>query len=67
MILGSPFFDIKDVAKGQIISKGFLVSLISSKKLTKEFDFTTMIPQVDLFSFVFLRKSKTPKSHFEII
>ena len=40
MILGSPFFDIKDVAKGQIISKGFLVSLISSKKLTKQFDFT---------------------------
>ena len=39
--------------KGQIISKGFLMLSISSKKRTKEFDFTTMIPQVDLFSFVF--------------
>ena len=55
------------VTKGQIISKCFLVSSISSKKRTKEFDFTTMIPQVDLFSFVFWRKSKTPKNHFEII
>ena len=35
---------------------------ISSEK----FDFTTMIPQVDLFSFVFWRKLKTPKIHFEI-
>ena len=26
----------------------------------------TMKPQVDLFSFVFLRKLKTPKRHFEI-
>ena len=40
--------------KGQIILKCFfLVSSISSKKQTKEFDFTNMIPQVDLFSFVF--------------
>ena len=31
-----------------------------------EFDFTTMIPQVDLFSFVFWKKLKTPKRHFEI-
>ena len=48
--------------KGQIISKWFLVPLISSKKRTKEFDFTTMIPLVDLFLFVFWRKSKTPKN-----
>ena len=54
-------------SKGQIISKGFLMSSISSKKRTKAFDFTTMIPQVDLFSFVFWRKPKTPKNHFEII
>ena len=27
----------------------------------KEFDFTTMIPQVDLFSFVFWEKQKTKK------
>ena len=37
-----------------------------SKTRTKEFDITTMVPQVDLFSFVFWRKSKTPKNHFEI-
>ena len=54
-------------AKGQIISKEFLVSSISSKKRTKEFDFTNMIPQVDLFLLVFWRISKTPKNHFEII
>ena len=39
--------------KGQIISKWFFVSLISSKNRTKEFDFTTIIPQVDLFLSVF--------------
>ena len=36
------------------------------KKQTNEFNFTTMIPQVDMFSFVFLKKLKTPKIHFEI-
>ena len=51
-------------SKGQLISKGVLMSSISSKKLTKEFNFTTMIPQVDLFSFVFWRKPKTPKKPF---
>ena len=40
-------------SKGQLISKGVLMSLLSSKKRTKEFNFTTMIPQIDLFSFVF--------------
>ena len=38
----------------------------SSKKRTNEFDFTTMIPQVDLFTFVFWKKLKTLKGHFEI-
>ena len=52
--------------KGQVISKWFLGSSISSKKWTNEFNFTTMISQVDLFSFVFWRKSMTPKNHFEI-
>ena len=40
---------------------------ISSKKRMKEFDFTTLIPQNDLFSFIFWRKLETPKNHFEII
>ena len=43
------------------------MSSISLKKRTKEFDFTTMIPQVDLFSFVFWRKSNTQKNHLEMI
>ena len=55
------------ISKGQITSKGFLMSLISSKKPTEEFDFTTMIPQVDLFSIIFWKKSKTSKNLFEII
>ena len=38
----------------------------SINKRTNEFDFTTMIPQVNLFSFVFWKKLKTPKRHFEI-
>ena len=35
--------------KGQLISKWFLGSSIFSRKRTNVFDFTTMIPQVDLF------------------
>ena len=31
----------------------------------KKFDFTTMVPQVELFSFVFWGELKTPKRHFE--
>ena len=36
------------------------------QKRTYEFYFTTMKPQVDLFSFVFWRKLKIPKRHYEI-
>ena len=44
------------ITKGQLISKGLFGILNSSKKWTKEFDLTsTMIPPVDLFSFVFGR------------
>ena len=35
--------------KDQLISKGLLCILNSSKKGTKQFGLTTMIPQVDLF------------------
>ena len=31
-----------------------------------EFDFTTMKPEVDLFSFGFWKKLKTPKRNFKI-
>ena len=39
----------------------FFQANVSSKRRTKEFDFTAMIPQVDLFLFIFLKKLKTPK------
>ena len=52
--------------KGQLISKWFLRSSISSKQQTSEFDFTIMIPQVNLFLFIFWRKSTTSKNLFEI-
>jgi hypothetical protein len=52
--------------KGQLISKGLFGILNSSKKWTKKFDLTTMIPQVDLFSSVFWKNLKTPKRHFDI-
>ena len=53
--------------KGQLISKEVLMSSIFSKKRSKVFELTTMIPQIDLFSLVFWRKSGTTKNHFEII
>ena len=40
--------------------------LNSPKNQGEKFDFTTMIPQVDLFSFVFWEKLKTLERHFEI-
>ena len=52
--------------KGQKKSKWFFQADVSSKKRMNKFYFTTMKLQVDLFSFVFLRKLKTPKRHFEI-
>ena len=39
--------------KGQTKSKRFFQADVSSKKRTNEFYFTTMKPQVDLFSFGF--------------
>ena len=47
--------------------KRFFQADVFSKKQTNEFYFTTMKPQVNLFSFGFWRKLKTPKRHFEII
>ena len=57
---------VEIVVKGQIISKANYGILNSSKKQTNQFNCTTIIPQVDLFLFVFWRKLKTPKRHFEI-
>ena len=49
------------------MSKCFFQVDISSQKQTNEFYFTNMKPLLDLFLFVFWRKLKTPKRHFEII
>ena len=54
------------LTKGQTKSKWFFQADDPSKKQTNEFDFTIKIPQVDLFSFIFWKKLKTPKQHFEI-
>ena len=54
------------ITKGQLISKCLFGIFNSPKKRTKKFNFTTTIPQVDLFSFVFWEKLKTPKRHFKI-
>ena len=40
-------------AKGQLISKCLFGIFNSPKKRTKKFDFTTMVPQVELFLFTF--------------
>ena len=40
------------------------MSWISSKKRKKEFNFTTMIPQVNLFSLVFLEETEDTKKPF---
>ena len=42
----------KPRAKGQTKSKLFFQDDVSSKKRTKKFYFTTVKPQVDLFSFI---------------
>lgn len=51
--------------KGKIILKGLFGIL--SQKTNEGFDFTNMIPHVDLFLFVFREKFETPERHFEII
>ena len=48
------FFDKSD--KGQLISKRLFGIFNSSKKGTKDLDFTTILPQVELFSFIFWEK-----------
>ena len=58
--------DETDAYKAQLISKGLFDILNSSKKRRKKFNFTAMIPQVNLFSFVFWKKAKTPKKPFGI-
>ena len=52
--------------KGQKKSKIFFQADFPPKKLMIKFYFTTMKPQIDLFSFVFWKKLKTSKRNFEL-
>ena len=58
---------IKRPCKGQLISKCIFGVFNSPEKRTKKFNFTTMLPEVELFLLFFLEELKTPKRHFEII
>ena len=50
--------------KDQTKSKLFFQANVSSKNRLNEFNFTTMIPQVDLFSFIFLEEIEDTKNTF---
>ena len=58
--------NVLHIGKSQLISKGLFSILNFSKKRTKKFDLPIMIPQIDVFLFVFWKNLKTPKRHFEI-
>ena len=58
-------FSKSNDVKGQLISKCLFGILNASKKQTKKFDLTTMVTQVELFSFV-SRKNWRHQRHFEI-
>ena len=51
----------KNQAKGQFISKCLFGIFNSPKKRMKKFNFTTMVPQVDLFSFMFWENRRHQK------
>ena len=54
------------ITKGQTQSWWFFQADDSSKIGMNKFNFTNMIPHVELFSFVFWKKWKTQKNHFKI-
>ena len=56
------WFPLKSVLKVRKSQNEFFKPTFPPKKRTKEFYFTSIKPQVDLFSFVFWRKSTTPKN-----
>ena len=60
------FFVLFTFTKDQTKSKRFFHIDVSSKKQTNDFYFTTLKSHVDVFFFLFWRKLKTPKRHFEI-
>ena len=54
-------FDFRSNSKGQLISKCLFGIFNFPKKRTKIFDFTTMVPQVEFFSFVFWENRRHQK------
>ena len=60
------FFCVVFLIKVRKSRNVFFEATFPPKKWTNKFYFTTMKPQVDLFSFVFWRKLKTPTRHFKI-
>ena len=54
-------FFYTDLLGGQLITKCLFGIFNSPKKRTKQFNYTTMVPQVDLFSFVFWENSRHQK------
>ena len=50
-----------EIAKGQLISKCLFGIFNSPKKWTKKFNLSTILPQVELFSFVFWKNWRHQK------
>ena len=59
------FFRNRVSNKGQLISKANFQAVNSSKKQTNELNFTTIIPEDNLFSFVFLEEIEDTKKTFQ--
>jgi hypothetical protein len=53
--------------KGQLILKCLFDFFNSPEKWTKKFDFTTMVPQVELFSFIFWENWRHQKDISKLI
>ena len=56
---GSNGNTLRVITKGQLISKCPFGVFNSPKKTTEQFDFTTMVPQVELFQLFFERLEDT--------
>ena len=64
LIVFTDWLFYEHMAKGQKKSKWFFQDDVSSKKWTNKFDFTTMVPQVDLFFVHFLEEIEDTKKTF---
>ena len=62
-MLGLTF--VQDYLKVRQSQNDFFKPMFLPKKRTKDFNFTTMIPQVDLFLFIFLEEIEDTKKSFQ--